>query len=276
LLLFSVFSCAIAYDLSQPHFLEVNFFDVGQGDSIFIQTPSRYQIIIDGGPNSIVLEKLAQEIPFWDRTIDLMILTHPEKDHISGLLDVLKRYKIENVLWTGIIRDSSELREWQRLLGEEGANIIIARSGQRIIFPDKGKEETKIDIFYPVENSEGKEMEDSNETSVVGKLIFGDKSFLFTGDISKSAEKKLLEKETNLKSDVLKIAHHGSKYSSGDDFIGKVLPEIAVIQAGKDNSYGHPSEETLAVLEKYGISILRTDINKDIKIICDSQFLKLD
>lgn len=222
------------------------------------------------------MEKLAKEMPFWDRTIDLVILTHPEKDHVSGLLDVLKRYKIENILWTGIIRDSSEFREWQRLLGEEGSKITIAQSGQRIIFPDSDQEETKIDIFYPAENSEGKEMEDSNETSVVGKLIFGNKSFLFIGDISKSTEKKLLEKETNLKSDVLKIAHHGSKNSSSDDFIGKVLPEIAVIQVGKDNSYGHPSEETLAVLEKYGISILRTDINKDIKIICDSQFLKLD
>jgi len=275
-LLLSVFSCAVAYDLSRPRFLEVNFFDVGQGDAIFIQTPDRHQILIDGGPNSIILEKLAKEMPFWDRTIDLIIVSHPEKDHISGLLDVLKRYEVENILWTGIVRDSSEFKEWQRLLREEGANIIISQSGQRIIFPDNDKEETKIDILYPVEDLEGKEMEDSNETSIVSKLIFGNKSFLFTGDISKTTEKKLLEKETNLKSDVLKIAHHGSKNSSSDEFIGKVLPEMAVIEVGKDNSYGHPSEETLAVLKKYGISILRTDINKDIKIICDSQFLKLN
>jgi competence protein ComEC len=276
LIALSFFSCAVAYDLSRPRFLEVNFFDVGQGDAIFIQTPGRHQVIIDGGPNSIILEKLAEEMPFWDRTIDLMILTHPEKDHISGLLDVLKRYKIENILWTGITRDSPEFKEWQRLLEEEGAIITIAQAGQRIIFPDGGTEEIEMDIFYPAESPGGKEMKDSNETSVVGKLIFGDKSFLFTGDISKSTENKLLEKEINLKSDVLKIAHHGSKYSSGDDFIGKVLPEMAVIQVGKDNSYGHPNEETLAVLKKYGISILRTDINKDIKILCDSQFLKLN
>jgi len=276
LLLLSAFSCAVAYDLSRPRFLEVNFFDVGQGDAVFIQTPKRYQVLIDGGPNSIILEKLAKEMPFWDRTIDLVILSHPEKDHISGLLDVLKRYKIGNVLWTGIIRDSSEFKEWQKLLGEEGAKITIARSGQRIIFPDSDEEQTKIDIFYPVESLEGKEMEDSNETSIVGKLFFGNKSFLFTGDISKPTEKKILEKEANLRSDVLKIAHHGSKNSSSDAFIKEVLPETAVIQVGKDNSYGHPSEETLAVLKKYGISILRTDINKDIKILCDSQFLKLD
>ena len=272
----SVFSCAIAYDLSRRHFLEVNFFDVGQGDAIFIQTPNRHQILIDGGPNSIILEKLAKEMPFWDRTIDLVILSHPEKDHLSGILDVLKRYKIENVLWTGVIRDSSEFKEWQRLLEEEGAKITIARSGQRIIFPDSENGEAKIEIFNPIENSDGKVMEDSNETSIVGKMTFRNKSFLFTGDISKTTEKKLLEKKYNLNANVLKIAHHGSKYSSSDDFIGYVLPEIAVIQAGKDNSYGHPSEETLAVLKKYGISILRIDINKDIKIICDSQSLKLN
>ena len=99
------------YDLSKSQFLEVNFFDVGQGDSIFIETPQRHQILIDGGPDETILEKLGREMPFWDRTIDLIILTHPEHDHLAGLIEVLKRYKVENILWTGVSRTTSEYKE---------------------------------------------------------------------------------------------------------------------------------------------------------------------
>jgi len=274
LLFLNFFAWIVVYDLNGSDFLEVNFFDVGQGDAVFIQTPQRHQILIDGGPGSIVLEKLAKEMPFWDRTIDLIILSHPENDHLSGLTDVLKRYKVENILWTGIARDTPAFKEWQRLIKEEGAEIKIAQAGQRIILPTN-KEKAGIDILYPLEKLEGKEMENSNDVSIVVRLIFGEKSFLFTGDVGKATEKKLLEKEINVKSNVLKVGHHGSKTSSSDDFIKKVLPEIAIIEVGKDNSYGHPHQETLATLGKYGISIFRTDKNKDIKILCDSQSLKL-
>jgi len=274
LLFLNFFVWIVVYDLNGSDFLEVNFFDVGQGDAVFIQTPQRHQILIDGGPGSIVLEKLAKEMPFWDRTIDLIILSHPENDHLSGLTDVLKRYKVENILWTGIVRNTPAFKEWQRLIKEEGAEIKIAQAGQRIILPTN-KEKAGIDILYPLEKLEGKEMENSNDVSIVVRLIFGEKSFLFTGDVGKATEKKLLEKEINVKSNVLKVGHHGSKTSSSDDFIKKVLPEIAIIEVGKDNSYGHPHQETLATLGKYGISIFRTDKNKDIKILCDSQSLKL-
>jgi len=274
LLFLNFFAWIVVYNLNHSGFLEVNFFDVGQGDAVFIQTPQRHQILIDGGPGSIVLEKLAKEMPFWDRTIDLIILSHPESDHLSGLTDVLKRYRVENILWTGIVRNTPAFKEWQRLIKEEGAEIKIVQTGQRIIFP-ANKEEARIDILYPWEKLEGKEMENSNDASIIGRLIFGEKSFLFTGDAGKATEKKLLEKEINVKSNVLKVAYHGSKTSSSEDFIKKVLPEIAVIEVGKDNSYDHPHQETLATLEKYGISIFRTDKNNDIKILCDSQSLKL-
>ena len=115
----NIFAWAVVCDLSQPQLLEVTFFDVGQGDSIFIETPQGHQILIDGGPDTTVLEKLGKEMPFWDRTIDLIILTHPEHDHMSGLIEVLKRYKVENILWTGIIRDTAEYEEWQRLIKED-------------------------------------------------------------------------------------------------------------------------------------------------------------
>ena len=271
LLALNLLAWLAVYDLSrQLKFLEVNFFDVGQGDAIFIETPEKYQTLIDGGPNSAILEKLDGELPFWDNSLDLIILTHPEKDHLAGLLAVLKRYKVKNILWTGVTRDTAEFKEWQRLIQEEGAKIFIAKAGQKI---KAGK--TDFHILYPFESLEGEDLKDTNNTSIILRLAVGGSSFLFTGDAYKSAEKELVNEGLEISSDVLKIGHHGSKTSTAPEFIEKVLPEIAVIQCGKDNSYGHPHPETLETLEKYGINILRTDLNGDIKIICDSQSLKV-
>ena len=260
------------FELNKSTFLEVNFFDVGQGDSIFIETPKRQQILIDAGPGSIILEKLSKEMPFWDRTIDLIILTHPEKDHLAGLIEVLKSYTVENILWTGVKRDTSEAREWEKLIKEEGAKIFIARADQKITWQEG--EKNSIEVLYPFENFNGKVIENSNNTSVVAKLIFGGISFLFTGDIQRAVEKELTEKGGVLDSDVLKLAHHGSKTSSSEEFLGKVTPEIVVIQVGKDNQYGHPHQEVLERLKKYGIKVLRTDKDSDIKIISDSKNFK--
>ena len=256
------------YDLNKPQLLEVNFFNVGQGEAIFIETPSRHQILIDGGPSSLILEKLAESLPFWDRTIDLIILTHPEHDHLAGLIEVLKRYKVENILWTGIVRDTSEYDEWVKLIKNEGAKIKIAQASQRINLSTY-EVNRHIDILYPFENLEGQEFENSNNTSIVAKLIFGENSFLFTGDAYQSVEKKLVSRGWGLNSDVLKVGHHGSKTSTSEEFIKQVSPEIAVISVGKDNPYQHPHQETLDTLEKYGIKILRTDKNGDIKILVD-------
>ncbi|MFH1401461.1 MAG: ComEC/Rec2 family competence protein [Parcubacteria group bacterium] len=261
---------AAVYDLSQPQFLEVSFFDVGQGDAAFIETPSGHQIIIDGGPGAAVLEKLDKKMPFWDRTIDLIILSHPEKDHLAGLIEVLKRYQVENILWSGVIRETAEYEEWLELIEEEGAEIKIARAGGKILSGS-----VEIQILYPFESMEGKELKDSNDSSVVAKLVFGEKSFLFTGDISGKIEVSLAENFPEIDSDVLKVSHHGSKYSSFDEFISKVSPQVAVIQVGKDNSYGHPMQEVLDRLLKYGIDILRTDRNGDIKIFSDGEKVRI-
>jgi len=270
LLALNILAWIVVFDLSKNQPLEVVFFDVGQGDSIFIETPKKQQILIDGGPDSVILEKLGKEMPFYDNTLDLIILTHPEKDHLTGLISVLKRYKVENILWTGVKRDTLEFQEWERKILEEKANIKIAHPLQKII-----ASKTVLEILYPFENLAGREFEDSNETSIVSRLVFGENSFLFTGDIRKSEEKEILEQRTNLDSDILKVSHHGSKTSSSKEFIEKVLPEIAVISAGKGNSYGHPHQEVLDILEDYGIKILRTDQNGDIKIISDGKEIKI-
>jgi len=278
LIFLNILAWLAVYDLNKPQLLEVNFFDVGQGEAIFIETPSRHQILIDGGPSSVILEKLTENLPFWDRTIDLIILTHPEHDHLAGLIEVLKRYKVENILWTGVVRDTAEYKEWVKLIKNEGAEIKIAQAGQKINLSTY-EVDRYMEVLYPFENLEGQEFKNSNNTSIVAKLIFGTPpthhppasrvptSFLFTGDAYKSVEKKLMDKKTDLASDVLKVGHHGSKTSNSEAFIKHVSPEIAVISVGKDNPYHHPHQETLDTLEKYGIKILRTDKNGDIKII---------
>lgn len=257
-------------DLSKPRVLEVTFFNIGQGDSIFIETSQNHQILIDGGPDSTILEKLSNEMLFYDRTIDLIILTHPEHDHYGGLFEVLRRYQVKNILWTGVQKDTVEYQEWKRLIEEEKAKIFLAQAGQKII-----SSETIIQIFFPLENLNGKESKNINNTSIVAKLILDEISFLFTGDIYKSAEKVLIERGFEMDSDILKISHHGSKTSSDENFIREVSPEIVVISCGKDNPYGHPHQEVLDTLEKYDITVLRTDRDGDIKIISDGKNFKI-
>lgn len=262
LFILNVLAWSAVFDSNGTGTFKVSFFDVGQGDSIFIETPKKHQILIDGGPGSAVLEKLANEMPFWDRTIDLIILTHPEKDHLAGLLEVLKSYKVENILWTGIVRDTAEWELWQKQISEEGASIKIARAGQRV-----SADKATLEILFPFESLEGLEFKDSNNTSIVSRLVLKENSFLFTGDIHESAEKKLLASVINLDTDVLKVSHHGSKTSTSEEFIEKISPEIAVISLAKNNPYGHPAKETLNRLKD--IKILRTDLLGDIDFFCD-------
>jgi competence protein ComEC len=261
LLFLNVLALSAVMYFSSAH-LEVSFFNVGQGDSIFIETPEGHQVLIDGGPSySEVLEGLSAEMPFWDKEIDLMILTHPESDHMTGLLSVLDSYKVDNILWTGIEKEGEKFETWKRMIGEEGANIYIARAGEKIIMND-----AVLEIFNPQESLKGKEFKESNDTAVVSKLIYKNSSFLFTGDISSKAEKGLFGYDID--SDILKVAHHGSKYSTTEEFLKEASPLLAIIQVGK-NSYGHPTEEVLTRLDNSGIKVLRNDTNGDIKIVSD-------
>ena len=264
LCLANTFAWLAVFNLSGTDFLEVIFFDVGQGDAIFIKTPQNRQILIDGGPDSVILEKLNENLPSWDRTIDLLVLTHPDSDHITGLLHVLSNYKIKNILWTGVPKETAVFEKWQELIGKENARIITAKAGQKITASG-----ASLEVLFPFESLEGELIKDINNTSVVLRLDFGEVSFLFTGDVYESTEKELVKRGSAINSDVLKVAHHGSKTSTCQEFIAEVLPEIAVISAGLDNSYGHPHEQTLDTLQKYDITIFRTDLDGDIKIISD-------
>jgi competence protein ComEC len=258
----SVVAWVVVWELDKGGDLEVVFFDVGQGDSIFIETKDGFQVLIDGGPGLAVLEKLGQETPFYDRTIDLVILTHPDRDHLFGLLEALKRYQVKNILWNGVVKDTAEWKEWNRLVQEEGAKILIAEAGQKIDI----SQDIYIEILYPFESLEGLEVKDSNDTSIVAQLVFKDNSFLFTGDISRKIEKKLVDEYQEFSSLILKIAHHGSKTSTSLEFLEMVSPETAVISVG-DNQWGHPHPEVLSILEQFGIQVLTTQDYGDVKFI---------
>ncbi len=249
----------------ENRFLKIDFFDVGQGDAIFIETLANQQILIDGGPDLTILEKLGKELPFWDRYIDLIVLTHPEHDHINGLIEVIKRYKVGGILTNGIVRDTAEYKEWKKIIKEKNIPIYIAQAGELISLDNN----IKLFILYPFENLLGKTSKKTNNTSVVAQLIYKDFELLLTGDIEKEVEQKLINSGIDLKSDILKVPHHGSKTSSTKDFIKAVSPILAIIQAGKDNPFGHPHQIVLERLNSNNIAVFRTDKDGDIEVLSD-------
>jgi competence protein ComEC len=267
LIAFFVFSI-----VSQGNNLEVVFFDVGQGSSIFIETPRKNQVLIDGGPNNLlILEQLSKEIPFWDRHINIVISTHSSADHLTGLIEVLKRYNIDKIIWTGMNDDSlthQQFIEELRVAEKRGTEIIIAQFSKKIYL----EPEIYLKILNPLVNLEGKDPENHNNNSIVTRLIFRETSFLFTSDIEKERELLLVQKQRYLEqdflsADILKIPHHGSKTSSNLKFLETVNPKKAVIQVGKNNRFDHPHQEVINRLNKKEVNIFRTDINGTIKII---------
>ncbi len=246
--------------------LKVIFLNVGQGDSILIKTPNKQNILIDGGPDNKVLYGLGKNIPFYRRQIDLIILTHSDFDHITGLIEVLKRYKVKKVFYNGLYDNSLEFQEWIKTIKEKNIPLETVAAGKEI---NLGNDLMLKDIF-PFESSIVGS--NNNNTSLVNKLIYKKVSFLFTGDLEQEGEDELINRKEDLKSDVLKIGHHGSKNSTSQNFLEKVLPRYAIISVGK-NRFGHPSLRILSRLKRLGINILRTDINGEIRIESDGNGL---
>jgi competence protein ComEC len=248
---------------SQKQELTVNFLDVGQGDAILISEGSK-QILIDGGPNGqILLEKLGKYIPFWDRNIEVVIATHPDQDHIDGLIDAMKTYNIGEIIDNSEETDSQVYKKYKEIIQEKNIPRMKGQRGMNI----KISEDAKLEILNPGENLDNNK-KDTNADSIVAKLTYGENSFLFTGDLPSEKELTLISAGLDLNSRVLKVAHHGSKYSTSLEFLDKVAPKDAVISAGKNNRYGHPAWETLDRLNEKKTRILRTDEAGDIVYGC--------
>lgn len=251
---------------SQNKKLKIHFYDVGQGDAVYMRTSKGQDVLIDGGPSSAVLKKIGRDLPFYDRKIELIILSHPEADHLTGLVEVLKRYKVEQIIASEVENDTPVFKEWENLIEEKGIPVNYVLAGSQIVFD----ENIKMEILHPTSGFlNNKEL---NNASLVAKLVFGQISFLFTGDIEKPAEKYLSEtKGEILNADVLKVAHHGSKTSSSKEFIGLVTPKYAIISAGRNNPYGHPHSSVLETLESFDIEILQTNRDGDIECWSDGK-----
>jgi competence protein ComEC len=262
LFILAVILAGIIY-YGQKQELKVVFFDVGQGDAILIEQGSS-QILIDGGPDGKkVMEKLGEYVPFWDRNIEIVIATHPDEDHIDGLIDVMSGYKIGEVIDNGVNVDSQVYKKYEEAIATKNINHIEGKAGMEIKLAD----DIKLEILSPDGTQEKNNPKDTNITSIVSKLTSGENSFLFTGDLTKEGEQKILADDKilpELKSQILKVAHHGSKYSTSDEFLNIIQPREAVISVGKNNRYGHPAQEALDRLLAHKISVKRTDELGDI------------
>lgn len=250
--------------------LEVDFLNVGQGDAILIKTPFGQNILIDGGPDNAVLSELAKNLPWWDRRIDLMILTHPHDDHVAGLIDVMKRYNVKKILYTGVVHSAPNYLAWLELIKENKVPLVIIDRPQTV----KLGEDCELRIIYPRLSLLGKAVDNLNNSSLVIKLIYGRTGFLLTGDIETEVERELVKSGADLSADVLKVSHHGSDASNSQEFLEKVKAKIAVIQVGKDNDFGHPSLRVIKRLEKTGARVFRTDLDGTVKIISDGENIK--
>lgn len=237
---------------SQKVGLTVSFLDVGQGDAIFIQSPSGAQVLIDGGPDRSVLRELARVMPWWDKTIDVVLATHPDADHVSGLVDVLERYRVSYILEPGVKGDTPQAESLLKAVANEDAVYTLARRGQVI---DIGGG-AHLEILFPDRDVSGME---TNTASIVARAVYGETSFMLTGDAPDSIEKYLVQLDgKKLQSTVLKAGHHGSKTSSSLFFVGFVDPEYAVFSRGCDNTYGHPHQEVVELYNRFQIKKLDT------------------
>jgi competence protein ComEC len=222
--------------------LHVSILDVGQGDAILIQTPTHQDILIDGGPSPRAINlELGKKLPFWDRTIDLVILTEPQADHIAGLIEVLRDYRVLQVFEPGVAYDSTTYQQCLSLVESQKIGHKVAHAGQRIELGNG----LKIEVLHPPSPLLQGTSDDVDNNGLALRLSWNKVSFLFTSDIGKEAEWYMVGQRVNLRSTVLKVSHHGSLTSTSEQFLAAVNPEIAVISVGSENRFSLPRTEVV-------------------------------
>jgi competence protein ComEC len=250
--------------------LTVSFLNIGQGDAIFIDAPSGRQVLIDGGKGSTVVRELGQVMPWYDRSLDVVVGTHPDADHIGGLPDVLARYDISTIIRSSVEDSGADQTAFLRAISsEKKAKALIAARGQIV---DLGKG-AYLEILFPDRPVSSIE---TNTGSIVARLVYGDTSFMLTGDSPQTIEEYLVSLDgSSLKSDVLKAGHHGSRTSSAVSFVGYVAPAYAVFSRGCGNSYGHPHTEVAELFTRFGIPTRDTCKDGTITFVSDGREVRL-
>lgn len=244
----------------EPKDLRVWFADVGQGDGIIIRTPNHTNIIIDGGPNMDFIKTVDEKLPLTDPSIDLMIITHPDADHITGLIGLLKVNRVKQILMTGAVGTSNTFKSLSSLITENHIPVIKAVAGQELNFG-----EVRAKILWPPKNYQFSS-KDLNQSSIVLEMSYGRQDFLFTGDAPEDVEATLIKTKALNKVEVLKISHHGSKSATSENFLKIIKPQYAILSVGLNNKYGHPTPSIINLLQNLGIQIYRTDYQGDILV----------
>ncbi len=258
-----VFANFVLYDAIIGYFnrgqFSLYFFNVGQGDSGLIQT-RRAAVLVDAGPNYKAATNLDAVMPAYRRTIDVAMITHPNEDHMAGLLDIMKRYRVRVIMMNGVMNESATYGAIMDAAKANNIPIVYARAGERLAFENVSLDILwpRLDLPIPAYIASNK----INDTAIVSLVSYHDFKALLASDISQSVEQKLLSMFSRV--DILKVAHHGSKYSTSQAFLDALRPSYAVISIGK-NSYGHPTQDVLARLRSIGSNILRTDMNGTIQ-----------
>lgn len=245
----------VAAKENQPDML-VSFFDVGQGDAELIQTRDGTKILIDGGPDSKILSLLAEKIPYYDRNIDIVIATHPHKDHITGLIDVMKRFHVGVFIDSGVFYNTTEIHELEGAVAQNGARHILADQPMKIIF----YKNAALNILAPLTSFASSTPKNIHDAMIVSELNFENKKILFMGDTEKKLEQQLLSHCAFGYVDILKVGHHGSKTSTTAQLLAVINPHDAIISVGKNN-FGHPNQGVMNRLLAIGTNIFRTDVN---------------
>lgn len=247
--------------------LEVHYLDVAQGDSIYIKSGD-CDVLIDAGPKSEINHLLQQLAELNVKDLDIVIATHPHEDHIGGMVGIFDTYKVKKFYMPKVTNTTMVFENMINSIKNEELKIKTIKEGTKIKIDGGGV----IKAFSPGEE----DYDNLNDYSPIMKLTFGETTFMFTGDAEQLAEEEVLSKysEEDLKSDVIKIGHHGSTTSSSEDFIKAVLPKYGIISCGEDNPYGHPRKKTLKTLSKYNIEIYRTDKQGQITAISDGETIE--
>lgn len=233
--------------------------DVGQGDAILV-TYKNIQILTDGGPDSKVLDCLSRHVPFWDRDIELVILTHPDADHATGLISVIKRYNVDSILMNSKDPGTDVYRLLESEVGSLGVRVVNPKEGMSL----------RVDLIYlDILSRFDENNTDTNYNSIVYKLEFGHFSGLFTGDIPIEVSDELAGRMGKV--NYIKIPHHGSANGMTNNLLKAVMPKIAVISVGAKNMWGFPAQSVLQILEDNNIQVLRTDQMGDVEVITDGE-----
>lgn len=272
LIVFSLFLLLGIFFYQQAHFsdgkLHVIFCDVGQGDAIFIRTPNGSDILVDGGPDDSVLSCLSGHMPFWDRAIEVVILTHPDFDHLNGLISVFKRYNVVHYATEKQEKDSSAVKNLNEILSDKKVRTKSLLAGDRIDV----KDQVRFETLWPSEDGLNRNISkrsDTNEVSLIELLSYGNFKVLLTGDAPITAEDKIAGVIGKI--NVLKVSHHGSKTGLDSQFLDIVNPELAVISVGAKNRYGHPAPLIINLLEEAKVKTLRTDQDGEVEVISDGK-----